>query len=92
MPPLTMFVLRLMTSPGVAPASAPSGSFITVLPGRRYPDLINDDNTLLENSFTVPDAARADVPASQRGPAELTRGATASGGNGGVPRVPFVKA
>ena len=39
---------------------------VTVLPGRRYPDLINDDDTLLENSFTIPDAALADVPASLR--------------------------
>ena len=37
---------------------------VTVLPGRRYPDLINDDEKLLENSFMVPDAALADVPAS----------------------------
>ncbi len=41
---------------------------VTVLPGRRYPDLINDDAKLLENSFTVPDAALADVPAALRGP------------------------
>ena len=34
---------------------------MTVLPGRRFPDLINDDEKLLENSFTVPDAALADV-------------------------------
>ncbi len=33
---------------------------VTVLPGRRYPDLINDDEELLENSFAVPDAALAD--------------------------------
>ena len=33
---------------------------VTVLPGKRYPDLINDDQKLLENSFTVPDAALAD--------------------------------
>jgi len=37
---------------------------VTVLPGRRYPDLINDDDKLLENSFVVPDAALADVPAA----------------------------
>jgi hypothetical protein len=43
---------------------------VTVLPGKRYPDLINDDQKLIENSFTVPDAALADVPASLRGPAE----------------------
>ena len=40
---------------------------VTVLPGRRYPELINDDEKLLENSFVVPDAALADVPASLRG-------------------------
>jgi hypothetical protein len=39
---------------------------VTVLPGRRYPDLINDHDTLLENSFVVPDAALADVPAALR--------------------------
>jgi len=27
---------------------------VTVLPGRRYPDLINEDETLLESSFLVP--------------------------------------
>jgi len=42
---------------------------VTVLPGRMYPDLINDDDKLLENSFVVPDAALADVPASLRGSA-----------------------
>ena len=65
---------------------------VTVLPGRRYPDLINDDETLLENSFTVPDAALADVPAALRGPADSTRGATAPTGNGNAPRGVFVKA
>jgi hypothetical protein len=39
---------------------------VTVLPGRRWPELINDDETLLENSFVVPDAALADVPAALR--------------------------
>ena len=39
---------------------------VTVLPGRRYPDLINDDDKLLENSFVVPDAALADVSAALR--------------------------
>ncbi len=43
---------------------------VTVLPGRRYPDLLNDD-PLLEQSFVVPDAALADVPAPLRAPAEL---------------------
>ena len=34
---------------------------------RRSPELINDDAKLLENSFVVPDAALADVPAALRG-------------------------
>jgi uncharacterized protein (TIGR03032 family) len=41
---------------------------VTVLPGKRYPELINDDEKLLENSFTVPDLALADVPAVLQGP------------------------
>jgi uncharacterized protein (TIGR03032 family) len=40
---------------------------VQVLPGCRYPELINDDAKLLENSFVVPDAALADVPAVLRG-------------------------
>jgi uncharacterized protein (TIGR03032 family) len=39
---------------------------VTVLPGRRWPELINDDENLLANSFVVPDAALADVPAVLR--------------------------
>ncbi|MCW2573512.1 MAG: hypothetical protein JWO88_3570 [Frankiales bacterium] len=35
---------------------------VQVLPGRRYPDLINDDAKLLENSFVLPDEALGDVP------------------------------
>ena len=49
---------------------------VTLLPGRRYPDLINDDEKLLQNSFTVPDAALADVPATLQGPIDPTHGAT----------------
>jgi uncharacterized protein (TIGR03032 family) len=45
---------------------------VAVLPNRRYPDLINEDEKLLENSFVVPDAALADVPASLRAPADPT--------------------
>jgi uncharacterized protein (TIGR03032 family) len=41
---------------------------VAVLPGRRWPDLINDDDERLENSFVLPDAALADVPASLLGP------------------------
>ena len=65
---------------------------VTVLPGKRYPELINDDEKQLENSFVVPDAALADVPASLRGPAESTRGTAGSIGNESGPRVPFVTA
>jgi uncharacterized protein (TIGR03032 family) len=42
---------------------------VTVLPGRRWPELINDDTAILENSFVVPDAALAEVPAALRAPA-----------------------
>ena len=42
---------------------------VQVLPGRLYPELVNDDPKLLENSFVVPDAALADVPATLRGQA-----------------------
>ncbi len=42
---------------------------VQVLPNRRYPELINDDPKLLENSFVVPDAALVDVPAELRGQA-----------------------
>ena len=45
---------------------------VTVLPGRRWPELINDDQSVLENSFVVPDAALADVPAALRAPADTT--------------------
>ena len=65
---------------------------VTVLPGRRYPELINDEDTLLENSFVVPDAVLADVPASLRAPAQPTRGAAESAGNGSAPRRAFVRA
>jgi uncharacterized protein (TIGR03032 family) len=46
---------------------------VQVLPGRRYPELINDDTKLLENSFVVPDAALADVPDVLRGAARPGR-------------------
>jgi uncharacterized protein (TIGR03032 family) len=65
---------------------------VTVLPGRRYPELINDDDELLENSFVVPDAALADVSAALQVPAEPTRGAPASARNGRAQRGAFVKA
>jgi uncharacterized protein (TIGR03032 family) len=61
---------------------------VTVLPGRRYPDLINDDDKLLENSFVVPDAALADVSAALRAPGEPTQGAAGSAGNRSASREP----
>ncbi len=39
---------------------------VTVLPGRRYPELFNDEETFMENSFVVPDAALCDVPEALR--------------------------
>jgi uncharacterized protein (TIGR03032 family) len=53
---------------------------VTVLPGRRWPELINDDASLLENSFVVPDAALADVPAGLRAPADPVPRALGLGG------------
>jgi uncharacterized protein (TIGR03032 family) len=50
---------------------------VTVLPGRRYPELINDDEKLLENSFVVPDAALAEVSPALR-PASVNGHAPAS--------------
>jgi len=40
---------------------------VNVLWDKRYPDLIVDDEAILENSFTVPDEALARVPAALRG-------------------------
>jgi uncharacterized protein (TIGR03032 family) len=46
---------------------------VQLLPGRMYPELVNDDPKLLENSFVVPDEALADVPASLRGSSDRDR-------------------
>ncbi len=59
---------------------------MTVLPGRRYPELINDDAKLLANSFVVPDAALADVPAFLAGRAQATLGAAGSAESRSNPR------
>ena len=59
---------------------------VTVLPGRRWPELINDDGTRLENSFVVPDAALADVPAALRAPADPAPRAVGQGGEQAEPR------
>ncbi len=40
---------------------------VTVLPGRRYPELINDDMALLESSFVVPTECLGEVAATVRG-------------------------
>jgi hypothetical protein len=42
---------------------------VTVLPGRRYPDLINDDMPLLESSFVVPTECLDEVALTVRAPA-----------------------
>ena len=39
---------------------------VQVMPGRRWPELLNDDPKLLADSFVVPDEALADVPAPYR--------------------------
>jgi uncharacterized protein (TIGR03032 family) len=54
---------------------------VQLLPGRRYPELVSDDAKLLENSFVVPDAALADVPAGLR----AQGGATGGGPSGNSP-------
>jgi hypothetical protein len=63
-------VVELATGKVVAPLRFETGVqevfAVTVPPGRRWPELINDDDTRLENSFVVPDAAPADVPAAPR--------------------------
>ena len=46
---------------------------MTAPPARRLPDLLNDDEPLLENSFTVPEAAPAEVPAAMKGTTECAR-------------------
>ena len=58
---------------------------VAVLP-RQFPDLINDDQKLRENSFVVPDAALADVPGRCGGRPNRPVAWRRSVGNGGVPR------
>lgn len=41
---------------------------VQVLPGQRFPDLINDDAAVLNNSFVLPDESLADVAAPFRSP------------------------
>jgi hypothetical protein len=39
---------------------------VQVLPGKRFPDVINDDRQRIANSYLLPDEALADVPAELR--------------------------
>ena len=41
---------------------------VQVLPGRRFPDLINDNAQLISDTFVLPDSALDEVAASYRGP------------------------
>jgi hypothetical protein len=59
---------------------------VAALPGRRYPDLIHDDETRLANSFVAPDAALADVPAALREAADSIPRAAGVGGERDEPR------
>ena len=52
---------------------------VQVLPGVRSPDLINDQPTLLADSFVVPDEALAVVPEPLRYPAGSTNGVAIRG-------------
>ena len=52
---------------------------VQVLPGVRYPDLVNDNPALLADSFVLPDAALADVPEPLRVQAPGEPGALAPG-------------
>jgi hypothetical protein len=49
-------------------AVAVLGLAVTVLPGRRWPELVNEDEAVLENSFVLPGAALAEVLATLRAP------------------------
>jgi uncharacterized protein (TIGR03032 family) len=50
---------------------------VQVVPGKQYPDLINDDPALLDDSFVLTDEALEAVPAPLRTPArEVSEGAT----------------
>ncbi len=42
---------------------------VQVLPGRRFPDVVNDNNAVIADSFIVPEPALTDVVAALRDPA-----------------------
>ncbi len=54
---------------------------VQILHNARFPELVNDDNELLNNSFVLPDEALADVPEVLRGPPhpEVTRSISEGG-------------
>jgi hypothetical protein len=58
---------------------------VTVLPARCFPDVTNDNATLLEDSFTVPDSSPAEVPVALKGTTEGAR-ANADSVNSLVPQ------
>jgi hypothetical protein len=39
---------------------------VEVLPGSRYPELVNEDRKLLAGSYELPDSALTDIPADLR--------------------------
>jgi hypothetical protein len=45
---------------------------VQALPGARYPELINDNNALIADSFVLPDEVLSTVPAPLRFPARIT--------------------
>jgi hypothetical protein len=47
---------------------------VQVVPGRRYPDLINDDEAMLDDSFVLTDEALEAVPEPFRTPSATTTG------------------
>ncbi len=47
---------------------------VQTLPGRRFPDVINDNNALIADSFVLPDPALADVAAVLRDPVVTAAG------------------
>ena len=47
---------------------------VCLLPGKRFPDLVNDDPELTGNTFVLPDESLADVPDDLRSNARTPRG------------------
>jgi uncharacterized protein (TIGR03032 family) len=49
---------------------------VQVMPGRRFPDVINDQNALIADSFVLPDEALAEITPALRDPAVRAAGDT----------------